>query len=292
MRCTPLAVVIGLLCMSPIFAQSPTPEQKKATIAYLHSLQKENGGFAADKKPETPATLPATSSALRALKYFGAEPKSRVLCASFVMSCQKEGGYAASPEGMPDVRTTALGVMASMEIPIKTDPLDQLSYLEEHAKSFEEIRIAAAAFEGVKSISPNKPAKAEVWLAEMQRSRNSHGTYGPGKGTARDTAGTIVTILRLGGRVEHRDEVIKTLKAGQRDDGGWGKEGEKSDLETTYRVMRAFVMLKERPNVETCRAFVAKCRNDDGSYSVQPGQPGNVSATYFAGIILHWLDGL
>jgi hypothetical protein len=37
------------------------------------------------------------------------------------------------------------------------------------------------------------------------------------------------------------------------------------------------------------RSFVAKCRNADGGYGVAPGQPSNISGTYFAAIILHWL---
>ena len=54
--------------------------------------------------------------------------------------------------------------------------------------------------------------------------------------------------------------------------------------------MRCFVMLKARPDrVEDVRAFVAKCRNDDGGYGIAPGQPSSVSSTYFASIITHWL---
>ena len=70
--------VLGLVVwLAPALAQAPTAEQKKATVAYVQSLQKENGGFAADRRPDSPATLPATSSALRALKYFGGELKNR-----------------------------------------------------------------------------------------------------------------------------------------------------------------------------------------------------------------------
>jgi prenyltransferase beta subunit len=80
------------------------------------------------------------------------------------------------------------------------------------------------------------------------------------------------------------------LKKGQRADGGFGKEQSKtSDLETSYRVMRAFVMLKDKPDVERCRSFVAQCRNPDRGYGVAPGQTSSVAATYFASIILHWL---
>jgi hypothetical protein len=80
------------------------------------------------------------------------------------------------------------------------------------------------------------------------------------------------------------------LNAGQRPDGGFGKGGAKgSDLETTYRVVRCYVMLKQTPDVKKCLGFVAKCRNDDGGYASEPGLPSNVGATYFAAILQHWL---
>jgi hypothetical protein len=111
-----------------------------------------------------------------------------------------------------------------------------------------------------------------------------------GAGQARDTGGAVVAVLRLGGKVEHRDKVLEALKAGQRDDGGYGKaDAGGSDLETTYRVLRAFHMLEDRPDAEKVRKFVAKCRNEDCGYGVMPGQPSAVGGTYFASIILHWL---
>jgi hypothetical protein len=62
-------------------------------------------------------------------------------------------------------------------------------------------------------------------------------------------------------------------------------------LESSYRIMRCFMMLKEKPaDVDAFKGFIAKCRNRDGGYGVAPGQPSSVGATYFASIILHWLD--
>ena len=62
------------------------------------------------------------------------------------------------------------------------------------------------------------------------------------------------------------------------------------DIESTYRVMRSFMMLKEPPaDTVRLRAFIASCRNKDGGYGVTPGQPSSVSGTYYAGIVLHWL---
>jgi prenyltransferase beta subunit len=91
--------------------------------------------------------------------------------------------------------------------------------------------------------------------------------------------------------VRQRDKVVEALKKGQRPDGGFGKENARtSDLETVYRVMRAFVMLKEKPNdVAALQAFMDKCQNADGGYGVAPGQPSSLSATYFAAITQHWL---
>jgi hypothetical protein len=286
-----LCIVFGL-----VPAQGQTPEQKKATITYLQKLQTADGGFLSaapdpnSSKRDTPS-LRATSSALRALKYFGGEPRDRKACAQFVASCfdKTSGGFADQPGGKPEVFTTAVGIMAVVELKLPTDPYAAgvAKYLGDNAKTFDEIRIAAAGFETL----GKRPAQVDAWLEQVAKMRNADGTFGKDDGMARDTGSAAVVVLRLGGKLEQRDQVVKTLKAGQRADGGFGKEGTKgSDLETSYRVMRGFLMLKEKPaEVERLRAFVAKCRNHDGGYGVSPGQPSTVSATYFASIILHWL---
>jgi hypothetical protein len=162
-------------------------------------------------------------------------------------------------------------------------------FLTDHAKSFEDIRIAAAGLERIKGKSP----KNEEWLKEVAKLMNKDGTFGKDAGLARDTGGAAVVLMRLGGELPNRDSVLKAIREGQRQNGGFGKEDNEiaSDLETSYRVMRCFMMLKAQPkSVEGMRSFVAKCRNEDGGYGPAPGEPSNVTATYFAAIILHWLD--
>ena len=71
-----------------------------------------------------------------------------------------------------------------------------------------------------------------------------------------------------------------------------GLQGGKSGFRSRIQLPgpAAFVMLKKKPDIELCRAFVAHCRNLDGGYGLAPAQRSNISATYFAAIILHWLN--
>jgi prenyltransferase beta subunit len=287
-----LAVACLLVSLAPVSAQ--TAEQKQATIAYVRALQQSDGGFA----PAVPATagegkstLRATSAALRALKYWGGTAKDLPASARFIERCidASSGGFADQPGGKPDVFTTAVGIMAALEARVPEEKFvpGSVKYLAENVKSFDDVRIGVAGLERIKKPSP----KAEEWRKVCVALLNPDGTAGKETGTARETGSVIVALLRLGAKVE-TPNVLRALRLGQRTDGGFGRaEAQGSDLETSYRVMRAFWMLKSKPeSPDRLRAFVAKCRNADGGYGAQPGEPSTVGATYFASIILHWLD--
>jgi prenyltransferase beta subunit len=265
-------------------------QEKKQTIEYLQSLHIKGSGFRT-VTGEGPPSLRATSSALRALKYFGGAAPDRAACVQYVKGCfdRDSGGFTDQPgKGEPDVVTTAVGLMAVVELKMPAQDYigPVMSYLGKHVKNFEDIRIAAAGLESVGKLPP----AVDEWLDTLKRMRNEDGTFGKGEARARATGGAAVAVLRLGGKVD-RERVLRALKAGQREDGGFGKEGAKSsDLETSYRVLRAFHMLKDTPAVKKIRSFIASCRNDDGGYGVAPGQKSSASGTYFAAIILHWLD--
>jgi prenyltransferase beta subunit len=287
-----LILVLCLLASTPARAGEPGIKQ---TIAYVQKLQTPMSGFLA----QAPApnirlapTLRATASAVRALHYLGADISNKGACIKYVDSCfdPKSGGFTDVPNGKPGVFETAVGLMAVVELKMRADKYvaGAVKYLGDNAKTFEEIRIAAAGLESVKE----KSAKNDEWVKEVTRLMDKEGIVGTGPGQARATGGTVVAALRLGVKLQDADGILKVLKAGQRQNGGWGKDDSEiaSDLETTYRVIRCFVMLKARPaNVEAVRSFVAKCRNEDGGYGVAPGQTSSVSGTYFAAIITHWL---
>src|SRR5262249_22112852 len=159
------------------------------------------------------------------------------------------------------------------------------------AKTFEEIRLAAAGLEAIGKSAPS----TDAWLKIIAAMQNADGSFGKDKGAARDTGSAVAAILRLGGKIEHPDRVIEVMKHGQRaDDGGFGKaDADASDLETCYRITRSLHMLKQKPrNSVRLRAFIAQCRNPDGGYGVVPGQPSSTGGTYFAAILLHWLTPL
>jgi hypothetical protein len=174
--------------------------------------------------------------------------------------------------------------VVELKIPVEKYADAAVGYLAKNAKSFEEVRITAAALESV----GKRQAPTEVWnqiVEEEGRKKAREKDY------ARDMASVLVTQLRLGKEVGSLDVVVVgRLRKDQRNDGGYAKPGARgSDLETTYRVMRFFHMRKAEPDAAKVREFIAKCRNDDGGYGVAPGQPSSVGGTYFAAIITHWL---
>jgi len=290
-RRTLLAGLCLLTVLAPARAQSP--DQKKATVAYVRGLRQEDGGYAPAVAGGVTSSLRATSAAARVLKYFGDTGPAKP-AAPFIARCfdKDSGGFADSPGGKPDVVTTAVGLIALEGYAMPARPYERAAkYLDDNVKGFEQIRIAAAGFEAIHQ----RPAKAEEWLKEIAAMRNPDGTYGSGDGKARATGGAVVAVLRLGGKVPHPDVILKSLDAGQRADGAWGKEGAKgSDLETSYRVMRAYHMLQTGParpaHADRLRAFIARCRNPDGGYGVAPGQKSTISGTYYAATILHWME--
>jgi prenyltransferase beta subunit len=283
-----LTVLAGLLVM-PAVAQ--TPDEKKVTLAYLQKLQTKAGGFRADAKAVGPS-LRGTSACLRATKYFGGTVAHREECRKFVLSCldEKTGGFANTPGGKPDPIVTAVGLMALVELKVPTEKYEKraIAYMIANTREIEQVRMAAAGLETV----GKRSEKDAAWLARLAKMQNGDGTFGRGESLARDTGGMVACVLRLGGKVKDPALIRKALDDHQRDDGGFGRaEAKTSDLETSYRVMRTYHMLRSKPKkAGDLHKFVARCRNSDGGYGVAPGQPSTAGGTYFAGIILHWLD--
>jgi hypothetical protein len=270
----------------PVAAQPP--DEKAATLRYVESHRDPATG-AYRGTPSGKPSLRACNAAVKVVHYLGGSLADREKVAAFVLGCYDPatGGFA-EPGSKPDVGTTAVGVMAAAELGLPADRFPKaVEYLHAHARTFEDVRIGAAALEALNQ----RPDWLPEWFKLADAQTNADGTAGKGDGTARDTGSVAAMRLRLGQEVPHRAKVVEALRAGQRPDGGFGKANEAgSDGESTYRVMRAFHLLTEKPaDVPALRRFLAGCRNADGGSGVKPGEPSSLSGTYYAATVTKWL---
>lgn len=281
-----------LLLLTPV-AVAQTAEEKKATLAFIESLRdKDTGAFKAT--PDGKPSLRACNGAAKAIKVLGGELADKDKVSKFVLGCYDEkAGTFADPGTKADVASTAIGVIVACELGIPKEKFKAaMGYLGKTAKEFEEVRIAAAAVEawGVKEC----PFQLSDWLdlgRDLYREKVKSTTD-----EVRSVGSAVATILRLNPRLQPptdvRDEMLAGIKTFQRPDGGWGKSDAKtSDIETTYRVMRALMLLKTPPKDEKkLREFLAAHRNKDGGYATEPGKASSMSGVYYNAIITKWLD--
>lgn len=286
MRRPTLSLLLALAAAAGAAASLLPREQRKATISFVRSLQNADGGFRPAPAPG-PSSVSATTAALRALKYQEGPKEPRAAAARFVEAMvQPDGGIPDTAGSKPDARTTSQGLMALVEArsPVRKDASGRIrAFLAENARTLPDIYIAAAALEA----AGLKPVRASDWIAAYAATRGPDGVYGK---SPSDHAGAVITLLRLGAKVEDRKAAARYLVNAQNPDGGWSASGLNSDLPTTYRAMRALHLLGTDPGLQRVSAFVQSCRNSDGGYGARPGEPSATAPTYFASIVLHWVE--
>jgi hypothetical protein len=261
---------------------------RQASRVYLLSLRNADGGFRVSKD-EGPSQLLATVGILRGVRYWGGKVPEREHTIAWVSQCYHPslGAFSDSPTSTPDVRSTALGLMALAELkaPLRNYSRDTLRYLEAGATSLPDIYFAAAALEatGLESTAASR------FRVAFEATERPDGSFGP---NAYEAAGAAITLLRLGKGPAHPEIVAERLIATQRSDGGFRGPGtsQESDLGGAYRIVRALYMLHAEPDKRKLRRFIARCRNADGGYGPAPGKPSSGPTTYYAGIVSHWLD--
>ena len=284
----------GLAALVPS-ALAQSPAERERTAAYLAGFQNPDGGFAT--ATGRASSLGSSSSAIRALGYVGGSIPDVPKAILYVKSCYDPsvGGFAPTPGGKPDVTTTAVGLMAVAALKLDINPYAEgaIGFFAANAKTFEEVRMAAAGLESVKATSPDFAR----WIGQVKEGENPDGTYGSGPGQARLTGSKAAALLRLGATLDPDKKVaiVAALRAGQRPDGGWTEgEGLPSDLGSSYRIMRALFMMKEKPDLARLRAYIAGHRRSDGGYGPRPGAPSELGSTYTCSIMSYWarrLDG-
>ena len=191
------------------------------TAAYAAAHQNKDGGFA--PAVGQPSSLGSTNAGLRVLRHVGGSVPDVLACVNYVKSCRVPGGgFAPAPGGKPDVVTTALGLLAASELKVVDSDMirEAVAYLGKNARSFEEVRMAAAGLEAIGVYSPDAPR----WHHQIEGMRNRDGTFGTGSAVPFATGGSAAAILRLGYPLENRQAVVSAIKAGQRPEGGWSKD--------------------------------------------------------------------
>jgi hypothetical protein len=267
-----------------------TPDERKATLDFLASLQNDDGGYRAAPAPG-PSELGATSNTTRAIQNLGGEAKNKDATIKYIMQFAHEsGGFAEKPGGAPDIRSTwsaasALSVLRGSAPPNADKIISYLSATANPKSLYPDLYFSAGALEYMKMTSP----KAQEWVAAFEATRKPDGSYGEG---VDNTAHAVVTSLRLGGSIKDPAATGKFLKAAQRQSGGFEGQEKVVDLAATYTIMRALAMLKDKPNLETLYQYVSSRRNPDGGYGLDPGKPSNVTGTYRASSLLRWADQL
>jgi prenyltransferase beta subunit len=278
-----------LLCLFPALAVAQSPNA--ATLKWTYAQQDaQTGGFR--NSPKDKPSLRATSAAIRVIKYRHGELPHAEKVRAFVLKCyDPQTGAFAEPGGKPDVTIDSIGIMAAVELGIPKEKYAKaMDYLAKHAKTFEEVRIGAAAVEawGVKDC----PFDLAPWFKIADKYGEQ--VAGDLKDVGARIFGSLAAMrLRLGRTKETRG-TDAFMRTGQRDDGGWSQRGASgSDLSTTYRVMRALHLLNVAPNDPAkLRAFMRSCRNPDGGYGVTPGAPSSMGGTYYATTVTKWLDAM
>ncbi len=274
------------------FAGSMGPSgltRRQESRAYLLTLRNSDGGFRT-ANADGPSQLMATVGILRGVRYWGGKVPERERSIAWVSQCYHPslGAFSDEPTSTPDVRSTALGLMALAELkaPLARHSRDTLRYLEANATSLPDMYFAAAALEA----SGLESSAASRFRMAFEATERPNGTYG----NPYETAGAAVTLLRLGNRLPHSETVARRLIDSQRSDGGFRGAGtsQESELGGVYRIVRALYMLRAEPDKRALRRFITRCRNADGGYGPAPGKPSTGPTTYYAGIVSHWLERL
>jgi prenyltransferase beta subunit len=240
------------------------------------------------------------NGAVNALKYFGGELTDKEKVQKFVMSCyDAQTGAFAEPGDKPTVTMTSVGVLAATAVGIdKAKYKKAMEYLEKNAKTFEDYRIGAAAIEayGVKEsgidVGSYFSTAFGIYFGELNEGKSTKAAVGAASLTAlKERLGVKLEPTDVAARLLEPKAVLLMIQTGQAKDGGWAKDGAKSsDAETTYRVMRALMLLSEKPkDADGVAKFVASCRRKDGGYGVDAEAASSMSGVYYAAKIGEWL---
>lgn len=301
-----MCLTLCILSLFPIGFEGPTSGASPLaflgqdgiakTGQFIASHRAETGGYCTQKGSNP--SLRATFQARKALKTLGIAPVKPELDVKFAKECIEEDThlFLDRPGEKPSALFSAAGIMTFVALGIHESPDLQPAieankrYLQVQAKSFEEIRLGAAAFEAL----GHAPPVRREWIHQLRKNQSAEGGFGPLNSRLKDTGGVVAGLLRLGEGFSDKDKQVylEYLLEGQGQAGGFGMTSESaSDLDSSYRVGRAIWMLGGSPDQVKMKMFLKKCQTANGGFADRPGEEGTLADTYRAVMIASWLKG-
>lgn len=279
-------------------AGRPTTAERAQTAAAIVRLQHGTGAFRWDAS--SPPGLAATSTALRVLAECSASVPRLSACLEYITACFEPGtgGFAPTPGGTVDLNHTVQGHVALATLdrpgPPGTDGL--LALLDSLVRTGDDVWTAAAFLNYLRLRAPS----ARRWAHIAEAGRNIDGLWGDGAVRVTMTATRTAGLLFLRAPLSNKQAVTRLLLAAQTPSGGWPDPAGQPTLQASYYAVRALRLLGAEPDSATATAFVASCRQTDGSYTPSPdaayhpadaSYPGLIHA-YFALTVDRWINDL
>ncbi len=261
-----------------------TPENRKKTIEFLHSLQTESGGFA--DYSGGPAGLQPTLSVIKALQFFGLSCRNPDAVLSYVKSLydRSSGAFTDTSAGKPGVFSTALGLLILFNIRAdkvfrKYAPMS-LGFISSHAKVREEYFMLIGLMEEC-SLLPAPPSS----VAFFRSMENTEGNFGS---SLLNNAISASAILRSGENLANPGAVKELLISGQHEDGGFAEKNLGPDMWLSYCAMRTLDLLKSPPRTGPLAGWISGFLSGSGGFAT-PGNIPSANVTYQALSILNWI---
>ncbi len=282
-RVLALVVVVSLLGALPAWAQEDDPSAK--AVAYLQTIQNEDGGFSNGFAPESDVS--ATADAVVAAAAAEEDPQTVFEGDPIVyLESQVEAGNVATAGQIAKVITAVIAVDLDPADFGGTDLTEALLAMQNDEGLF-----GTGAFEHCLSVIALENAGVELpdgTVDAAVAAQNEDGGWGFMAGEASDTNTSGLCLQALAGTdaADAVDAGLAYLKAIQNEDSGWPYQnpsdyGTDSDTNSTALVVQALIAsdedLAEWDNPE---AWLLSMQNDTGSFSFQAAMPGdNVIAT-------------
>lgn len=279
-----LAITLVVALALPVFAQEDSNE---STIAFLLAMQNDDGGFSNGWAPES--DISTTADAVIAALAAGEDPQAffagDMMNPISYLGVQVQAGTISSAGQLAKVLSAVSAVGKDWAAFADHDLVADLLILQSDEGLF-----GYGAFDhclamiGLQNAGVDLPENTVEALIAVQ---NEDGGWGFMAGEASDTntTGLCVQALALTDATDAVDAGLAYFAQIQNEDGGWPYQnpsdyGTDSDSNSTALVVEALLAngidLSEWNNPQD---WLATTHNEDGSYSYQPGLPGDILST-------------